>query len=76
MELIRAFLFVLLMFRPPIYIASYVIRASGAQAYEIAVIRFASKDQASHGVECLKEYLTAREGRFFSILLLFGFFYL
>lgn len=43
---------------------SAVIRASGAQAYEIAVIRFASKDQASHGVECLKEYLTAREGDF------------
>lgn len=43
---------------------SAVIRASGAQAYEIAVIRFASKDQASHGVECLKEYLTAREGNF------------
>lgn len=41
-----------------------VVLAIGAQAYEIAVLRFADEDAAVHGKECLKSYLKQREGAF------------
>ena len=42
-----------------------VIMASGARAYEIAVLRFADEAAARHGAECLEQYTSSREGDFF-----------
>ena len=41
-----------------------VTRATGANATELAVLRFADEDAARHGEESLKDYLHSREGDF------------
>ncbi len=41
-----------------------VTRATGANATELAVLRFADEDAARHGEESLKDYLHGREGDF------------
>lgn len=41
-----------------------VYRAGGAEAFEIAVVRFADQDAAEAGAETLTEYLAVREGDF------------
>lgn len=42
----------------------YVLRVTGASAFELAVLRFAGEDAAKHGEDCLKDYLHSREGDF------------
>lgn len=41
-----------------------LVRATGASAIELAVLRFADEDAAKHGEDCLKDYLHSREGDF------------
>ncbi len=41
-----------------------IVRATGASAIELAVLRFASEEAARHGEDCLRDYLYSREGDF------------
>lgn len=42
----------------------YILRETGASAFELAVLRFAGEEDARHGEDCLKDYLHSREGDF------------
>lgn len=44
--------------------AAAIVRATGASALELAVLRFAGEEAALHGEDCLREYLHTREGDF------------